>query len=113
VREERPVVVVAPREDESAGTEAGDGADGDTVATHERSVADSEETDTQAGGQGLDGFLRAGDLRADPDGAAVAGVDSEPVVAQRSRAQGQGEERFVEQVGDVEDVSTGQSMVSG
>jgi hypothetical protein len=58
----------------------------------------------------LIGFLGAGDLVPDARRLAVAGVQRQPVVAQRARAWRQGEGRLVEQLGERDDLAAGQRV---
>ena len=109
-RDERVMVVAPPRKGELAGGKTTDGAGDDAAAGDRGRVATCEQADPPAVDEGLVGLVDTGDLGADDRGAAVAVVDGQPVVAQRTGALGEGEEGLLQKIVEVDGPPIGKTM---
>jgi hypothetical protein len=79
----------------------------------QRDITCRHQAHPEPSGEGLDRLLGGGDLRADQGRVVGTGVEGEPEVAERPARGGEGEKRFVEQIGEGDLVPRGQPVVRG
>lgn len=91
--------------------ESGERASGQTRPAVHRHIVLGQQADAEAEAHGLQLVLGGRRLGADLGLTAVAGIVAEPEVAHRTGLGGQCDERFVQQVGEVDGLVLGQRMV--